>query len=117
MAKEYKPNFIYIKSDLLKQEVAVSKKTGKVICEDGVTYGPQEVKIIADAGGVLDMAMHRIKKILGGEVVKIERTGNKSKPDERTSGKNEHNNSSAADKVSGVNGVSAQNREGELDIY
>jgi hypothetical protein len=117
VAKVYKPNFIYIKSDLLKQEVAVNKKTGKVTCEDGVTYSPQEMKIIAEAGAVLDMATHRVKKIIGGEVVKIERAGNETSQNEGGGGENEHNNSSAVAQVPEAHGISTPNRDGELDIF
>jgi hypothetical protein len=44
MAKEYKPGFVYIYSELLKQEVAMNKKTGKVYCEDKTVYGPEEMR-------------------------------------------------------------------------
>ena len=39
-----KPGFIYIKSDELKQIVAISKKTGWAYCQDGTKYSPQEIE-------------------------------------------------------------------------
>jgi len=35
---ERKPGFIYMKSEILKQEIAMSEKTGRVYCEDKVQY-------------------------------------------------------------------------------
>ena len=80
MAKIYKPGFIYIKSHALKQEVAWRKKDGRVFCEDGVQYSPQELEIMEAAGVEIDIATHNVKKVLCGEVVKIERATNKNKP-------------------------------------
>ena len=117
MAKVYKPNFTYIKSDLLKQEVAINKKTGWVTCEDGVKYSPQEMAIFEKAGSVIDWQTHMIKKIIGGEVVKIERAGNETCQNERGGGNDENNDSSTAPKVPESHGISAQNRDGELDIF
>jgi hypothetical protein len=115
MAKTYKPDFIYIKSDLLKQEVAVSKKTGWVYCEDEVKYSPQEMEIIRRAGGVLDAATHAVKKIIGGEVVKIERLANKTS--ESGHGAGSVHNTDTGKKISGVSGNSAESGQGELEIY
>jgi hypothetical protein len=36
--KEHQPGFIYIKSEALNQEIALSKKSGWVFCED--RHGP-----------------------------------------------------------------------------
>lgn len=115
MAKVYKPDFIYIKSDLLKQEVAVSKKTGWVHCEDGVKYSPQEMEIIRQAGGVLDAATHMVKKTLGGEVVKVERSGNTESERERGTSPIDDKNTAA--QVQRVNGNGEKNGQGELEIY
>ena len=77
MDKPRNPNFIYIQSDLLKQIVAVSKKTGWVHCEDGVKYSPAEMEVIGRAGGVLDMATHLVKKNIPGEIVDVKQAENK----------------------------------------
>jgi len=115
VAKVYKPDFIYIKSDLLKQEVAVSKKTGWVYCEDGVKYSPEEMEVIRRAGGVLDAATHAVKKAIGGEVVKIERPTNKT--GESGLGASTADNSDTGEKIPGVSGNGAEIRQGELEIY
>ena len=115
MAKVYKPDFIYIKSDLLKQEVAVSKKTGWVYCEDGVKYSPEEMEIIRRAGGVLDAATHAVKKAIGGEVVKVERPTNKT--GESGHGASTANNTDTSKKVPGVSGACPEIGQGELEIY
>jgi hypothetical protein len=120
MAKSYKPGFIYIKSDLLKQEVAWRKKDGRVFCEDGVQYSPQEMALFEKAGAVLDIATHRVKKVLGGEVVKIERGhGSDFERGQAESQKRDDtaDNSDTGGKIPGVAGNGENNRAGELDIY
>ena|GEM_PF-1233084 len=109
MEKQRNPNFIYIKSDLLVQEVAVSKKTGWVFCEDGVKYSPDELEVIRRSNGVLDMATHQIKRILGGEIVSCEqKSSDKEKPD---------GNKSSSDKVPSVNEAGSKNENELFDIY
>jgi len=115
VAKIYKPDFIYIKSDLLKMEVAVSKKSGWVYCEDGIKYSPQEAAIVQSAGSVLDMATHNVKKYIGGEIVGIERTTNKTGESRQCA--STVDNASASQKIQSVNGNSAENGQGELEIY
>ena len=117
--KKRNPNFIYIKSDLLKQIVAVSKKTGWVHCEDGVKYSPAEMEVIGRAGGVLDMETHMVKKIIGGEVVGCEQagSGDKGKPVESGSAKSADNAGGVERKVDQAPAAGAGNESGELDIY
>lgn len=80
MAKEYKPGFMYIKSDLLKQEVAFSKKTGYLYCEDGVEYSPLELEILDKAGCQITMAEHNVKKHIGGNIVEVKKNETKEVP-------------------------------------
>jgi hypothetical protein len=72
--KERQPGFIYIKSETLNQEIAWSEKSGWVFCEDGTRYSPGEIKVL-DAGGhgAITLGVHNVKKVFGGEVVKVER--------------------------------------------
>ena len=72
MFKERKPEFIYIKSDSLNMEIALSKKSGIAYCEDRVTYSPQEIDLFFNAGKVIDLSVHNTKKTFGGEVTSIE---------------------------------------------
>jgi hypothetical protein len=118
VAKVYKPNFIYVKSILLKQEVAFSKKTGWVHCEDGVKYSPQELELIEKAGGVLDAVTHNIKKIFGGEIVEVKNVRHSTdKAVESGQRAGNAKNTDTDKKVSGVNGTCAESRDGELEIY
>jgi hypothetical protein len=117
VAKEYKPGFTYIKSEILQQEVAFSEKTGWLYCEDGVKYSPNELLIIAEAGMVLDVLTHMVKKIIGGEVVKVERPADKGKPVEGAGGGVEPNTTNTNAEIPGAHGVSTQNGDGELDIF
>jgi hypothetical protein len=117
MAKTYKPGFVYIKSHALKQEVAWRKKDGRVFCEDGVQYSPEELAIMEAAGVEIDMATHNVKKVLGGKVVKIERTTNKNKPAETGAGDDTANNQNTREKISGVDEHSEGGASGELEIF
>jgi hypothetical protein len=69
MPKEFKPGWEYIYTDVLKQEIAVSKKTGKVYCEDGVIYSPEEIKIMDSVKQPIAPGVHHVKKIFEGEIV------------------------------------------------
>jgi len=119
MEKKRNPNFIYIKSDLLLQEVAVSKKTGWFFCEDGVMYSPAEVEVLRKANRVLDMATHQIKKIIGGEIVSCEpETGNRGKSVENgRSAENPDDDRSSGGEVPSVNEAGTENGNELFDIY
>jgi hypothetical protein len=67
-----KPGFAYIYTDVLKQEIAMSEKTGLVYCKDKVQYSPQEIAIMIAAGIKIDLSIHLVKKVFEGEVVKVE---------------------------------------------
>ena len=69
----YKSGFIYMKSAAIGQMVAVSEKSWQVFCEDKVVYSPNEVRLFSEANLDIPLAVHKIKKVFGGEVVSIER--------------------------------------------
>jgi hypothetical protein len=126
MAKEYKPGFLYIRSDELKQEIAWSKKTGKVFCEDfvygterHVVYNPEELRILDDAGLKIDIGTHTVKKIFDGEIVKIERAGtdNMGKHPEGQGAENVSDGTNTSTAVGSPAGNSPASKDGELDIY
>jgi len=71
--KPRNPNFVYMLSDDLQQVLAISKKTGNVTCEDGVKYSYDEIMLIE---GKLTPEAHRIKKLIGGEIVEYRKKGN-----------------------------------------
>jgi hypothetical protein len=114
-----KPGFVYIYSEALKQEIAMSEKTGRVYCEDKVQYSPQEIAIMNAAGVEIDLNTHLVKKVFEGEVVKVEGLGTKSqgKSDESGCGNGASDNSSAVETAPSANGISAADGNGELGIY
>jgi hypothetical protein len=118
---ERKPGFIYIYSETLKQEVAWSKKTGIVYCQDGVKYSPAELDIIGEDGGELPLGVHIIKKVFtGSEVVRYEpRTGttDKGKRDEKQNKENRADVSNSGGAVPGTSGSGAGSQDGYFDIY
>ena len=123
---ERKEGFVYIKSDLLNQEVAVSLKTGWVYCEDKepdgklVTYSPAELDLLAKTGSIVTPGLHNIKKNIGGTIVECEsRAGddNKGKPNEDQAPNGFLDNKNPPGSIPGPGGNGQDNREGELDIY
>jgi hypothetical protein len=69
MPKEFKPGWEYIRSETLKQEIAVNIKTEKVYCEDGTVYSSEELKIMSNAKQEITPEVHLIKKVFGGEII------------------------------------------------
>jgi hypothetical protein len=69
MPKKVKRGWGYIYSSALKQEVAVKTRTGEVYCEDGIKYSPEEIKIMDTAKQEISLAVHLIKKVIGGEII------------------------------------------------
>jgi hypothetical protein len=84
-----KPGWVYCYSELLKLKFAIHEETGWVYFEDGVRYSPEEIDTIKQSGGMIDIAIHSVKKSFNGEIVK-----NETKPN-----------------------IGANNNERELDIY
>jgi hypothetical protein len=72
MPKEFKPGWEYIRSETLKQEIAVNIKTGKVYCEDGTIYSQEEIKIMDSVKQEITPEVHHVKKIFGGAIVGFE---------------------------------------------
>jgi len=78
-----KPNWTYCYSELLKQKFAIHKETGWVRFQDDVMYSPGEIQIIKQGGGVLNPAVHNVKKVFtNSEIVGYE-TGKRIKPEIR----------------------------------
>jgi hypothetical protein len=117
---------MYIKSDELNQEVALSLKSGWAYCEDKgpdgklVNYSPEEIQILdADGKGKLTLGVHLIKKIFGGRIVQYDGPGpdNMGKPDAGKNIDSTADNSDTGGKIPETNGNSQNYRPGELDIY
>jgi hypothetical protein len=119
MAKKRNPNFIYVYSEVFKQEYAVGRKTGDITFADGVKYSRKEIEIMATAGMGLSPAEHEVKKIIGGEIVSCERarTGDKGKPVESGGAKDTGNAGDTSGEVAGASKAGKVAGCGELDIY
>jgi hypothetical protein len=118
--KKRNPNFIYWYSEALKQEIAMSKKTGDVTCADGVKYSKAEVGIMEHGGTEVCLAGHRIKKIFGGEIIGFERrsgTVSQGKPDTSTGTENSGNTKNPGMEMANPSKNGAGNESGELDIF
>jgi hypothetical protein len=121
MGKEHKPGFIYMRSKILNQEIAWSEKTGFVYCEDKVQYSPREIELLKAAENIeIDFLTHLVKKVFGGEIIRIgNRQGadNKGEPAQDKGPENTLDNSHSGGEVPGTSGNGSVVREGELDIY
>jgi hypothetical protein len=126
MDKKRVPGFTYISSNDLKQEIAVSHKTGWVYCEDKgpdgkpVSYSPAEVAIFEKAGTKITAAIHTVKKVIGGTIVEY---GNETGPDnpgkqnaESITGRG-NDIQNPGGKIPGFNGNVPEKRSGELEIF
>lgn len=69
---EHKPGFTYIFSKTLKQEIAMSNKTGRVYCQDGTQYSAEEVLQLQKTLGEIPLEVHLIKKHFGGTIISTE---------------------------------------------
>ena len=72
MPKERKPGWNYYYSEALKLEFAIHKDSGWVYFPDGVKYSPEEINVLSNEGGVIELSVHNVKKIFNGEIVKNE---------------------------------------------
>lgn len=66
------PDWIYKYSENLKQNIALSKKTGWVFCEDGTKYSPEENAILKSTGQPIPLHVHIVKKMFDGVLVSAE---------------------------------------------
>jgi hypothetical protein len=83
MPKERKPGWKYYKSEFADgEEFALHEESGWVYFEKGAKYSPAELKIIKDSGVMLDEGTHKVKTIIGGEIVGYEK--GKAKMNETT---------------------------------
>ena len=69
MAREHKEGWVYIYSEELKQEIALSKRDGRIICEDGTRYSLDELKKLVDNGKTVPLQVHILKKVFSGEII------------------------------------------------
>ena len=62
-------DWIYKYSENLKQNIALSKKSGWVYCEDGTKYSPEEYSILKSTGQPIPLQVHILKKMFDGVLV------------------------------------------------
>ena len=119
MEKKRNPNFIYCWSEEFQQEFAISRKTGDVTFADGTKYSKKEIDIMVAAGTQLTLAEHRVKKIIGGEIVGCEKAGSdsKGKPVESGCAESANNAENIGREVAPAPADGTGARDGELDIY
>jgi hypothetical protein len=55
----------------------VNIKTGKVYCEDKISYNPAEMKIMDSVKQEITPEIHLVKKVFGGEVTNFIHKENK----------------------------------------
>jgi hypothetical protein len=61
--KQRIPGFVYIYSANLKQEIALSEKTGVVYCQDKTRYTTNEVQILDHGCGEITLAVHLVGRL------------------------------------------------------
>jgi hypothetical protein len=71
MPKVFKPGWEYIYSEILKQELAIHIKTGRVYCEDGTQYEPGEIILMDKARAKINPEVHQVKSIFNGTIVEF----------------------------------------------
>lgn len=119
MPKEKKPGWRYFKSVEFDEEFAIHEKTGWVYFEKGAKYSPAEIKLMTDNGATIDLATHKVKTIIGGELVGYERTGtdDKGKSVAGGNGNNKPNDPDSGSKIPGITGNGENNESELLEIY
>ena len=118
MPKERKPGWTYVFCEYLNEEYAIHHETGWVYFEKGARYSPQELALYGK-GETLEPAVHQIKTIIGGEIVKHEgtRTINKGKSNEGGGASNKPYDSNSGGKIPETAGVAKTDGNELFDIY
>jgi hypothetical protein len=119
MPKERKPGWKYFYSEFLKEEFAIHEESGWVYFEKGARYSPDEIRLMKDNGLQLDMASHKVKSVIGGELVGYDKHGanSKNKSNESSSVENKSDNSGTSGKISKDIGNVENDESGEFFIY
>jgi hypothetical protein len=69
MPKERRPGWRYYYSEILGEEFAIHIETGWVYFAKGARYSPDELNIIEESGRTLEPEVHRVKTLIGGDIV------------------------------------------------
>ncbi|MCQ2088175.1 MAG: hypothetical protein MJZ37_08970 [Bacilli bacterium] len=116
MPKVYKPGFTYIFSKSLNQEIAVNQKTGKVYCEDGTIYTPEEIAIIREHYGEIPLQVHIIKMKFGGIIVNEQGTNRNQQAESRPAESGIANNTPSIPVQKTVEKM-PEPKQGQFDLY
>ena len=108
-----KEGWKYFKSEALNLEFALHEESGWVYFSDGVQYSPVEINILHEGGIKIDRAIHNIKLIFGGEVVRYETKTNNN----NIAGENSPDSRDTGGKVSETTGNGDRDENGDLFIY
>jgi len=114
--KKRNPNFIYIYSEALQQEIAMSRKTGDVVCSDGTKYSAAEVALIASGEVPVTLAEHKVKKLFNGEILGYDKAGEK-KPAGSHGAESSGNNPNPSAEMGSAPKDGDGAGSGELDIF
>lgn len=68
---EQKPGWTYTFIDSLGQYIAINEKTGVMYTQDKIFYSKKEQEILRKHNYEIPLAVHLIKKVIGGEIVEI----------------------------------------------
>ncbi|MDR0663651.1 MAG: hypothetical protein LBF80_06200 [Spirochaetaceae bacterium] len=120
MTMEQKPGFVYLYSEILKQKIALSKKTGVVYCEDKTRYEPRELEILGKNNGVLPLEVHLVKKVFeDSEVAGNERTGTNAAgaANKTGEGKGQDNSDGSAAEMAGASANGKEAGDTAFEIY
>jgi hypothetical protein len=119
MGKERNPNFIYVYSEVFQQEYAISRNTGDVVFADGTKYSRKEIDVLARRGTQLTLEEHRVKKIIGGEIVEHgeNESGSQGKQPEGNGAGGSGNPAPSGSEVASSPENGTSHESGELDIF
>lgn len=115
MPKTFKPGFTYIFSKTLDQEIALNQKTGKIYCEDGTVYTPEEIEVIRNHYGEIPLQVHILKKKFGGIIINEQRTDS-NKPAESGPSESRNENINSGTAVQKTAAKMPEPQQGQFDL-
>lgn len=115
MPKTFKPGFTYIFSKTLDQEIALNQKTGKIYCEDGTVYTPEEIEVIRNHYGEIPLQVHILKKKFGGIIINEQRTDS-NKPAESGPSESRNENINSGTVVQKTAAKMPEPQQGQFDL-
>lgn len=116
MPKTFKPGFTYIFSKTLDQEIALNQKTGKIYCEDGTVYTPEEIEVIRNHYGEIPLQVHILKKKFGGIIINEQRTDS-NKPAESGPAESRAKDNDSSKTVQKTTSEKQESKQGQFDLY